>query len=322
MESSVTKSFIEGVVEECFRQGLSPEEATSVFDAAMLSKQASAAAFPAEIKKSAASDPTEDEKATRQAQTQANASAATTSAYNKFLAQEQWANTHYADGTRREKPLFSDTEVRARAASALAQDRMPSGLQSRIAENARQREDLNRRMAALDPNDTGSRTNYERRMRNLQQQAHGYGRQVDAIQRGVLGGFAMDDANDPTLKYRNYRHRMQDYNNEVARDYERARQIKNNWGWFSWLHPGTWFAPSEEEMNRAQSMQDAMNRVRSERAIMLEQMGAAGAADASRRIQAIGWNGVTHDGYTADNKYRRELLEQNRGLRARYTPGQ
>lgn len=260
--------------------------------------------------------------------------------YDDALAQERYNNYYYADGTAREKPLYTDDELAARAARSVVTSQMSPQLSSNIGHVREAIEEIQSKLDATDPVDTGTRAALQRDLRRWQERANKYGRKVDAIQNRAFGGYGVNNhaidvthGKDSTWykpwtwfdpgkhKHTTYEQEVRERNNRLQQEYNDAQEIRDSWGGFSWMHPGTWFAPDQAEVEASQQQMNQFNNANRARRQIMQSVGPAALAQAQRDIQNIAWGGVTADGYTLDKNYRKKLVEQNKGLRDMYNRG-
>ena len=339
MDVTVSSKYIEGFTEECIRQGYTPEQATLALEAA-LEKQANTASRAWD--KLVGNNESTIHKEHKGSVSAANAKQVDTkNRYDEALDLERYRNHHYADGTRRDKPLYSEEELKSRAARAVVTSQMSPQLSSNIGSTKRAIRDIQRQLDSTDPSDTGTRASLQRQLEYWQSRGNTYGRQVDLMQSRAFGGYGTNGhrsnvthGKDRVKWYNPFtwfgpgEHSHETYsqesharNNRIQQEYDQARRIKESWGGFSWMHPGTWFAPDAEEAAAAQREVDQFNQAQAARKHIMGSLGPAAMARAQKDIQNIAWEGVTADGYTWDKDYRRQLMEQNRGLQDMYNRG-
>lgn len=322
------------------RQGYTPEQTALALEAA-LEKQANVFSRGWNWLVGNNDTPVHEEHATSVSAANA-AQQDTKRRYDDALAQERYNNYYYADGTAREKPLYDDDELAARAARSVVTGQMAPQLSSNIGHAREAIEEIQSKLDATDPADTGTRAALQRDLRLWQERANNYGRQVDTIQNRAFGGYGVNnhaidvthgkDSGKAWYKpwtwfdpgehaHTTYEQEVRDRNNRLQQEYNDAQEIKNSWGGFSWMHPGTWFAPDREEVEASQRQMNQFNNANRSRRQLMQSVGPAALAKAQRDIQDMAWGGVTADGYTLDKNYRRKLVEQNKGLRDMYNRG-
>lgn len=318
----VSHKYIEGVAEECFRQGLSAEEAAVVFDLAM-TKEAGFISRGWEAFKNAigfGDNPEQefywDEKdnPSKRMQKERAGAQASYEEFQRRLDAERRNNMYDIDGERRDKPLYTEQEMRERAARGMSHARIPTSLHRDRSATEAQIKSVQAKLDALAPEDTGSRQNLERELKFWKERAYKQGEKYDKAQRDLWAGYGMRDRNAPSDVYAKQREKSLKYNNRIAAEYDAARKAKDKWGWFSFLHPDTWFAPSEFEMQNAQRQINEYNDSDSWRKRMMYALGPEGIAKTTDDMQQMGWENVTGDGYTGNEAFRKEHVRQNKGL--------
>lgn len=334
MEVTVSAKYIEGFTEECMRRGYNAEQTAAALDYA-LEKQANVFTR-AWDRMVGNNDPVAADRTAKLQQSNA-AQAAAEKSYNEKLDDEYYNNMYYSDGTRREKPLYSEEELKQRAARSVVTSRMSAPLSRNIGEAKRGIRSIQRQLDATDPSDTGTRASLQRQLQYYQKRAMQYGKQVDTLQKDTFGGYGSSD-NMPDTKYgkpfkwynpatwfaerqktrAEHMQEVRERNNRMQAEYDAATKAKNRWGMFSVLHPDTWLAPSEDEVKASQAEMDQFNNYANSRKQVMYDMGPEAMAKAQKGIQNIAWKGVTADGYTADKKYRKQLVSQNRQLADMY----
>ena len=340
MDVTVSSKYIEGFTEECMRQGYTPEQTTLALEAA-LEKQANVFSRGWNWLVGNNDTPVHEEHANAVSAAN-NTQQDTKRRYDDALAQERYNNYYYADGTAREKPLYNDEELATRAARSVVTSQMSPQLSSNIGHTREAIEDIQSKLNATDPSDTGTRAALQRDLQFWQERANNYGRQVDTIQSRAFGGYGTNnhainvthgkDSGKAWYKpwtwfdpgehdHATYEQEVRDRNNRMQQEYNDAQRIRDSWGGFSWMHPGTWFAPDKAEVEASQRQMNQFNNANKARRELMQGVGPAAMAKAQRDIQDMAWGGITADGYTMDKDYRKQLVEQNRGLRDMYNRG-
>lgn len=349
--------FIEGVAEECYRQGLTEKQASFVMERA-LEKRADNIFSRGWDKFTKWMDGDKVEERSGQLVQNANRQVQDKENYERHLEEAYWRNTHYNDGTPRDKPLMSDDEVQATALRRAATDTLASGTIGASAQAKTDIRHIQKQLDELHPGDVAGRAALLKQQEAAKKRAVEAGKKIDQAHERMLGGYDMGFGTDPTAHYAADREAVFARSNKAHAQRERAQKgrdtMKNAWNKLSFLHPGTWswapwnnaqdvanakkswegasgwlqelhpdtfFVPDNAEHNANLDRSGAYSRAHSARKFMYDNTSTAARARARDTLQRLSWDGVTADGWTPNKQWRDALNRQDAAMQARYRQG-
>lgn len=356
-ECYIPLKYIEGVAEECYRQGLTEKQASFVMEQALEKRADNIFSRGLDrLKSSIEGDEIEDNSATLKYH--ADRQVADRDAYQKHLEEAYFNNTHYSDGTPRKKPLMSEEEVQATALRRAATSSLAPGTIGASSKAIQDMNNIKKEMSSLHPADEAGKAELQAKYNEAKNRAVQAGKQIDQAHERFLGGYDMGLGSDPTSHYAKQRDAVFARSNKSHRqraaaqagrdtmkgiwnrlsfvnpgtwgwapwsDAESVRKAKQSWenagGWFQELHPDTFFVPSDAEHAANMERSRAYSRAHDARNRMYDETMAAARARARNTMQDLAWEGVTADGWTPNKAWREALMRQDAAMKARHQAG-